>query len=154
MIARACHRDVEQASLFLDLIGCADREVGWNATVDDVEHEHRAPLLALRRVDRRQHEPVFIDHRWPRVIAGRARWIEGEVIEKAAARGVRPRDRFELREITEPRFGAVVALDEDRLVELAHAPDLTRPWRVRARDLDEQLAERRPCCARGPRWPE
>src|SRR5690606_22034112 len=94
--------------------------------------------------DRRQDQPVLVEQRRAREIAGGARRIEGEVVEEAAARRVRARECLELCEIAEPRLGTIVALDENRLVERTHATDLTRPRCVGARELDEQLAQRGP----------
>jgi len=48
------HGDVEQPPLLLDLGGISGGEVGGDATVGGVEHEHRVPLLPLGGVDRRQ----------------------------------------------------------------------------------------------------
>jgi hypothetical protein len=60
-----------------------------DAAIDHVEDEHRPPLLALGRVDRRQHQPVLVSVAARRV-AGRARRIEREVLEEAGAIAVAP----------------------------------------------------------------
>ncbi|MNR65427.1 hypothetical protein D3C85_1884590 [compost metagenome] len=51
MILGAGHRHVKQAAFLLDL-GCrSDAEIGWDATVDAVQQEDRAPFLSFSRVN-------------------------------------------------------------------------------------------------------
>ena len=85
LVARAGHRDIEQAALLLDLLGRAGREIGRNAAVDAVEHEDRAPFLPLGRMDGREDEIVLIPQRRPRFVAGRVRRIERELAQETLA---------------------------------------------------------------------
>ena len=108
-VARPGHRDIEEAPLLLDLFGRAGREIGGNAAVDAVEHEHRAPFLALGRMDGREDEIVLVAQRRPRLVAGRVGRVEGQFAQEALARGEGGRDAFERLEVAEPRRGVVVA---------------------------------------------
>ena len=63
MLPRARHGDVQKAAFFLDLLMVPDSHVRGDAAIGDVEHKHGIPLLALRRMDRRQHKAVFIEMR-------------------------------------------------------------------------------------------
>ena len=63
MLPRARHGDVKEAAFFLDLLAAVDRHVRRNAAIGYVEYKHGIPLLALRRMDRRQHKAVFIEMR-------------------------------------------------------------------------------------------
>src|SRR5690242_15787149 len=87
LVLRAGHRDIEEAPLLLDLLLRAGREIGGNAAVDAVEHEHRAPFLALGRMDGRQDEIVLVAVRRSRFVAGRLRRIKRELAQEALARG-------------------------------------------------------------------
>jgi hypothetical protein len=51
IVLGARHRDIEQASLLLDLGGRPGAEVGGNAAIDDIEHEDGLPFLALGGMD-------------------------------------------------------------------------------------------------------
>ena len=83
---RARHRHVEQAPLLLDLGGAAGRHVGRDAAVDHVEHVHRAPLLALGRVDRRQDQVVLVALRRAGLVAGGLGRVERQLGQEALAR--------------------------------------------------------------------
>jgi hypothetical protein len=47
IVFRARHRDIEQGTFLFQFLGGAGAEIGWNASIDDVEDEDRFPLLAL-----------------------------------------------------------------------------------------------------------
>jgi len=55
VVFRSRHRDVEQSTLLFQFLRGAGAKVGWNASIDDIEDKDRLPLLALRRMDRRQN---------------------------------------------------------------------------------------------------
>jgi hypothetical protein len=78
----ARHGDVKETAFFLDLFGTVDRHVGRDAGVRDVEHEYDVPLLALRRMDSRQHEIVLIEMRPTRLGAGSLGRIKVSSVKK------------------------------------------------------------------------
>ena len=75
MLPRARHGDVKEAAFFLDLLAAVDRHVRRNAAIGYVEYKHGIPLLALRRMDRRQHKVVFIEMRLTSFGAGGLGWV-------------------------------------------------------------------------------
>ena len=85
MLPSTRHGDVKETAFFLDLLRAADRHVRGDATIDDVEHEHGIPFLALGRMDRRQHEVILIEMRRTRLGAGGLRRVQGQLGQKAAA---------------------------------------------------------------------
>ena len=95
----ARHRDIEQPPLLLDLGRRAGGEVGRNAAVDDVEHEHRLPFLALGGMDGREDQIVLVEQRHARP----GRW--SRPADRASARSGSARatdsrgDLLELQEI-------------------------------------------------------
>ena len=70
MVLGPRHGDVQKPALFLDLRGRAGREIGGDASVNDVQDKHRLPLLSLRRVNRREDQVVLVEqpahrpHHW------------------------------------------------------------------------------------------
>src|SRR5256885_11033744 len=82
LILRTGHRDVEQAPLFFDLFFASRGHVRRYTTIHDIQNVDDVPLLALRRVDRRKDQVVFVDERIGGEIAERFGWIEREVAEK------------------------------------------------------------------------
>ena len=63
VVLRARHRHIQQPAFLLDLGGAPGRHVRRDAAVDDVQHLHRLPFLALRRVDRGQDQIVLVEQR-------------------------------------------------------------------------------------------
>ena len=127
VVLGARHGDVEQAPLLLDLGGRAGAEIGGDAAVDDVEDEHRLPLLPLGRMDGRQDQIVLVLQRRAGFVAGGVRRIEGQLGEEALARGVAGGDLLQLHEIGAARRGVLVHAFEVRLVPVAGVGDLGRP---------------------------
>jgi hypothetical protein len=54
VVLGARHRDVEQPSLLLNFRRCSGTEVGGNAAVNHIEHEHGLPFLSLCRMNGRK----------------------------------------------------------------------------------------------------
>ena len=54
------HRHIEQTTLLFDLRCRASAKIGWEAAVDDIEHEHRFPLLTLRGMNGREDQIILI----------------------------------------------------------------------------------------------
>ena len=46
------HGHVQETAFFLDLLAVANRHVGRDASIDQVEHEDGIPFLAFGRMDR------------------------------------------------------------------------------------------------------
>src|SRR5215470_17740435 len=115
LILGARHGDVEQAPLLLDLRGAAGCHVGGDATVDHVENEHRAPLLALGGMNRREDKIVLIEPRGAGLAAAGARRVEREVGEKMGARAVAGGDALQLVEVGSADHGVRMALLQMRL---------------------------------------
>ena len=107
-ILRTRHGDVQQPSLFLDLVALADRQVARNAAVDDVEHEHLRPFLSLGRMDGGEDEIVLIQVRRPGQVAGGVRRIKRQLGEELLPRGVAGRDLFQLKEVGATNLGVFV----------------------------------------------
>jgi len=79
------HRDIEQATFLFYFLSGAGAKIGWNAAVDDIEDEHRFPLLALCRMDCRQNQIVLIKQRNADLVAGGLGRIECKLGQKALA---------------------------------------------------------------------
>ena len=133
-MARARHRDVEQAPLLLDLGGVAGRHVRRNAAVDDAQHRDRAPLLALGGMDRRQDQVVLV------VAAGApdsslvaAGGSSGELGQEALARRVAAGEPDQVGDVGGARRGVVVQALEQRPVPALDRGELARPGRSRRR---------------------
>jgi hypothetical protein len=47
IVFRACHGDIEQPPLLLNLGGSSGAKIGWHAAVNNVEDEHRFPFLTV-----------------------------------------------------------------------------------------------------------
>src|SRR5262245_40679559 len=60
IILGARHGNIEKSALFFQLSRCAGAQIGWHATVDDVQHIDRLPFLALGGMNRRQDQIVLI----------------------------------------------------------------------------------------------
>ena len=59
------HWRIEKPTLHLNLPRGAGCEIRRNAAINDVEHKHGFPFLALGRVDRRQDEIILVKQRNP-----------------------------------------------------------------------------------------
>ena len=127
VVLGARHGDVEQAPLLLDLGGRAGAEIGGDAAVDDIEDEHRFPLLSLGRMDGRQDQIILVLQRRAGFVAGGVRRIEGQLGEEALARGIASGDLLQLHEIGATRCGVLVHAFEVRVVPVAGVGDLRRP---------------------------
>src|SRR4051812_12608674 len=64
-ILRARERDIEQPTLFVDLLSVAGGHVGWNVPVGGVDHVHDIPLATLRGMNRREDEIILLAQREP-----------------------------------------------------------------------------------------
>src|SRR6266481_1159852 len=63
IVLGAGHGDVEKSAFFLEFGARASAQVGRQAAIDHVEHEHRFPFLALGGVDCRQDQVVLVEQR-------------------------------------------------------------------------------------------
>src|SRR5438445_888079 len=63
MVSRTRHRDIKQPTLLFDFFFIATRHVGRDATIDAVQYVNDFPFLALRRMNRRENQIVFIQQR-------------------------------------------------------------------------------------------
>ena len=86
------------------------------------------PLATLGRVDRTKNQVVLVQQRRAGQVAGRGRWIEGEVAQKPTPRRMCAGDVLQLLDVLQTGLGTAVALLEDRLAELADATDLGGGW--------------------------
>ena len=62
VILGARHRHIEKPAFFLDFCRRPGAEVGWNAAVDDVEHEDRFPFLALGGMNGGKDQVINLRH--------------------------------------------------------------------------------------------
>ena len=126
-VAGAGHRDVEQPPLLLDVLRPVGRHVRGDAAVDQVQHEHRLPFLALGRMDGRQDQIVLVlVRRAGGPASGRGR-VQGQLGQEALAARHGGGQPLELVEIGAPAGGEVVELVEQRVVERPHQAELRRP---------------------------
>src|SRR5260370_2291605 len=91
-----------------------------------MDHVDDVPLATFGGVDGAQDQVVLVQQGRAGQVARRGGWIEGEVAQKSAARGVCAGDVLELLDVLQTGLGAAVAMLEDRLAELADAADLSR----------------------------
>src|SRR5260370_25171534 len=84
------------------------------------------PPATFGRVDGAQDQVVLVQQGRAGQVAGRARWIEGQVSQEPTARRVCAGDVLKLLDVLQTGLRAAVALLEDRLAELADATDLGR----------------------------
>ena len=127
IVLRARERDVQQAPLLLDQLALAGGELGREAAVDYVEHEHGVPLHALGRVDGREHQEVLIERGTPREVAGGVRRIERELGQEALARGELRREQLQLFQVTEAGVELIVQALEVRAIPVARHRQLPHP---------------------------
>src|SRR5262249_41129029 len=59
-VAGTRHCDVKKPTLLLDFGCCAGGEIGGDAPVDHIQHEHRAPFLSLGGMNGGKDQIVFI----------------------------------------------------------------------------------------------
>ena len=93
-VAGTGDRDVEQPLLLGEPVVAGQRHVGGERAVDSVQHVHRRPLEALRRVDGRQGEVVLVEVRL-RARSRRWRWPGRSSVRRRtrADRAGEPRSR-------------------------------------------------------------
>ena len=127
LVLRPRHGDVEQAPLLLDLGRRAGAEIGRDAAVDGVEHEHRLPFLALGRMDGREDQIVLVEQRHAGLVAGGVRRVERQFGQEALARRIAGRDLLELQQVGLADRGVLVDAFEMRLVPAARPLELGRP---------------------------
>src|ERR1700757_3539345 len=96
IVPGACHRDVEEAPLLLDLGSGAGAEVRRDASIDDVQYEDRFPFLAFGGMDGRKDQIILVEQRRPGLGAGRVRRIKCELRQEPLSRRISIRDLFEL----------------------------------------------------------
>src|SRR5690606_31948072 len=113
--------------LLLELVGTAGTEIGGNAAINRVEHEHRLPFLALGGMDGRQDQIVLVEQRHAGLAGGGVWRIKREFGEEAFARRIAGSNVLELDEIRAAHLEILVDALEMRLVPCAHLPDLRRP---------------------------
>src|SRR5437773_9719472 len=83
IVPGARHRDVKEAPLLLDLFRSAGAEIRWNASIDNVQHEHRLPFLAFGGMNGREDQIILVEPRHTGLVAGRVRRIEREFCQEA-----------------------------------------------------------------------
>src|SRR6202022_2837703 len=81
-------------------------------------------------VDGREDKIIFIEQRHPSLVAGRVRWVERQLREKALTRRIAARDLFELYQVGMSRFGVFVDPLQMRLIPEPGAFDIGRPIRM------------------------
>jgi len=143
VLSGARHRDVQEAALFLDLLGAAGRQVRRDAAVGDVEHKHRIPFLALRGMDRRQHKVVFVEMRRARLGAGSLGRIQGQLGQEGASCRIGSRDLLQLIEISRPRRDIVRAGARDA-ADTTGGPERSLPPRASLRCAARKAPRRAP----------
>jgi len=129
IVLGACHRDIEQTSFFLDLVGRPSAEVGGNAAIDDVEHEDGLPFLALGGMDRRKEQIILVEQRHACLVARRVRRIEREFGQETLPGRITVRDLLELDQIGVTCPGILVDAVEMRFVPEARPLQFRRPPR-------------------------
>ena len=120
------------------------REVGRDAAVDGVEHEHRLPFLALGRMDGREDQIVLVEQRRAGLVAGGVRRIERELGQEALARADSSRRsaRAAARSACAHRRVVVDALAD--AARTSGAPARARPASRRPRRAAAEQRRRRP----------
>src|SRR5260221_124907 len=96
---RTRQRHVEQALLLLDQRRAAGAELRWKAAIGHVQHVHRVPLLAFRRMHRREDQVVLVEMRIAREVARRCRRIERQLAQECFPASEVSRNAVQLREI-------------------------------------------------------
>ena len=141
MIAGARHRDVHQASFFLQLIVVAEGTRHREPAVHRPDDEHRVPLLPLGAVHGAEHQGIVLFFRAAagEVLRPLGR-LEGYRREEGAAIGVPPGNYLQLVEVREPRLHPVVPLTQDVVVQHADPRDV-RPHLVSPRWPEPELRE-------------
>src|ERR1700716_3310131 len=114
VVLGARHCDVKEAPLLLDLFRSAGAEVRWDASIDDIQHEHRLPFLALGGMNGREDQIILIEPRHTGLVAGRVRRIEREFCQEAFPRGVPAGYLFELDQIGTSRCSVLMETFEMR----------------------------------------
>src|SRR5262249_53934348 len=100
VLLRARDRDVEQAALLLHLLRIAQVLVGGEPPVDQPDHEHRAPLEPLGRVDGgERQEPFVLVARRQHVADAVTGWLRAHVGEERPQAAVARRDGEEVLRI-------------------------------------------------------
>ena len=135
VFSRTRHRYVEQPALLVDLLGSASGHVRRDAAVHEIENKDGVPFLPFGGVDRRQDQIVFVEQ-WPaRLSAAGIRRVEGEFAQETLATGVPEGDLLELVEVAGSGSGIIVEAIEERLIPVAHKPDLSLPRNIRVAQM-------------------
>src|ERR1700719_4081088 len=127
IVSGARHCDIKEAPLLLDLFRSAGAEVRWDAPIDDIQHEHRLPFLALGGMNGREDQIILVEQWRTGLVAGRVRRIEREFCQEPFPRGVSARDLFELDQIGTPRHSVLMEPFEMRFVPPTGALEFSRP---------------------------
>src|SRR5258706_7414037 len=142
---RTRQRHVEQALLLLDQRRAAGAELRWKAAIGHVQHVHRVPLLAFRRMHRREDQVVLVEMRIAREVARRCRRIERQLAQECFPASEVSRNAVQLREIRGAhlrlRVAFVIYPLEMRLVPFSDARQLPRPRRFGLCQRHQQLGQ-------------
>src|SRR6266511_358687 len=141
-VAGPGQRDVEQASLLLDVVGVPGGHVRGDHAVGCVDEVDGVPLAALGRMDRRQDQVVLVEQRRTGQVAGGGGGIEGQLGQQPRAARESPGQALELLEIAEPGVRALVPPGEHGLQEPPEAFDLGRSGGVVPGAVGQRLSER------------
>src|SRR6266511_863073 len=141
-VAGPGQRDVEQASLLLDVVGVPGGHVRGDHAVGCVDEVDGVPLAALGRMDRRQDQVVLVEQRRTGQVAGGGGGIEGQLGQQPRAARESPGQALELLEIAEPGVRALVPPGEHGLQEPPEAFDLDRSGGVVPGAVGQRLSER------------
>ena len=79
------HGHVKQTPLLFGLSRRAGAQIGGDAAINGVEHEHGFPFLSLGGMDCGENEIVFVQERHACLAAGGVRGIERQVCQEALA---------------------------------------------------------------------
>ena len=144
LIARTRHRDIQQATLFVDLCFVARCARHRKNPVCGPDDKHHVKLFSLGRVCRGENERIVVvfvaaDGEILRV----RRRLERERGQKCCTIRIAGRNHFQLIQIREPRWRVVVRCLENRIVQLTHQSNrFRRGVRIYASHAVEQ---RRKC---------
>ena len=144
VLPRPRHRHVEQPALLVDLLGFAGCHVRRDAAVHKIEDKDSVPFLPLGGVDGRQDQIVFVKERPTCLCAARIRRIKGQFGQEALAAGVAESNLLQLVEVSGTGSRIIVETLEQRLIPVAHEPDLPLPRRIRVAQTSDDTAKAGP----------